>query len=188
MSLIKQAQQLDETAIMIAERCVELSFEPLLLEDLGGTIDTYVQQLKNGRPFDAATASNVSNLLAFAELIGAIRNERTVKPGTASGLLNVYKIVRPGESSVAYKNVMDTIDNLGPNVRQAFTQMANRWGQQLSGLVRNPDKQRMADVANQLVGVSARVKSAVERLQSVHGDSIANRRIQGGQLSRQLGV
>lgn len=189
MSMIKEAQQLDETVQLIVERCSELSISAVLLEDLGGTMLAYIQDVKGGRGMSTDVAANLANVFAFAELIGAIRNEQSVKPNVASGLLNIYKTVKPSNSPESYGRIMATIDNLGPKLGQAFRTMANNWGNQLSALSngqQNPA--RMEALASKMLAVATRAKQAAERLQSAHGDAIVQSRVQSGKLARELGV
>lgn len=188
LKMIKEAQQLDEASMLIIEKCVELNISMTLLEDLGGTMLSYVQMLKAGRGLTHDLASDLANLFAFAELIGAIRNEQNVKPQVASDLLNVYRNVKPGESSNNYQQIQDTIDNLGPANQQAFRGMANKWGNQFSSVLRNKSPEAINGLANRIVQTVQKVRASVERLQNAHGDKIVQSKIAGSKLAQQLGV
>lgn len=188
MSMIKEAQHTDETSMLIIEKCVEMNVSMTLLEDLGGTMLSYVQMLKAGRGLTHDLAANLANMFAFAELIGAIRNEQNVKPQVASDLLNVYRNVKPGESSTNYQQIQDTIDNLGAGTQQAFRKLANKWGKHFSSVLQNKSPEAVQGLTNNIVQVVQRVRASVERLQNAHGDKMVQNKIAGSKLGQQLGV
>lgn len=168
LKMIKEAQQIDETTMLIVEKCTELNVPTTLLENLGGTMLSYVQMLKAGRGLSPDLAANLANLFAFAELIGAIRNETSIKPQIASDLLNVYRGVKPGQSDASYQQVMDTVDSMGPATQQAFRNLANKWGKEFSTAIQSKSPEAINALANHIVRVADRVQSAVHRLQWAH--------------------
>lgn len=168
LKLIKEAQQNDETSLLIVEKCIELKVTPLLLEDLGGTMLSYVQMLKSGRGLTPDLASNLANMFAFAELIGAIRNEQSIKPNVASDLLNVYRGVKPGQSNTSYQQILNTVDGMGPATQQAFRNLANKWGKEFSVAIQNKNPEAINALANHVIRTADRVRSAVHRLQWAH--------------------
>jgi len=179
LKLIKEAQKTNEDVSIIVENCTKYGVSKDLLESLDGLMTQYARDINGGqmRQFDYGNVSELANIFAFAELLGAMGN-KTTDPGAARAIINLYRKAKPGVEQTIVNLIYKIIDHLDPGIQQQFKQNANSWGNMLSHTLRSPTPENMKEVASALVGTAARLNTAMRQFEQNHTDVITKHRIQ----------
>lgn len=189
MKLIKEAQAVKDQVALIVENCVQYKVGHPLLESLDGVLHTYIQRINSGemQNLDYGDISALANVFAFASMLGVLETPE-LDPNGANAILNLYKRARPGNPDAVADQIAQTIDHMDPNLQSKFKQLANAWGKSLSQTIQRPTPEAMKAISNRLLKAVHRMAPVIQQLQSQHGDAIMKKKVQGGILSRQLGM